>query len=490
MPNLEDNSDAFSSDSIFNGAYDDENVGVVTDFNNTDDTINVSPIPTLRIHKNHLKDQILGDPKLAVQHNKHWIEAIRLFLAFASYMGFTVCQMDVKSAFLYGTIEEEVCVHQLPGFVDPAHPNKVYKVIKALYGLHQAPRAWYETLYSFMMEMGYRREFEDCMHKRFQMSSMGELTFFLGLQVKQQPDGKSLKVRISLWYLRDSPFELEAYSDSDYGGASLDRKSTTGRYVAAANDEGAVSERPSETQPTPFPPYPSADQHETQADPSPRPSPTIPIPDSILEGSGGNLGDLKSQIKQLKKKAKPVITHHKAWMKSVSMKQRLAEKKSLKKQWMQKESVSKQGRKPAKSKPTVHKDPAFDDLDDIMVDAMDYMETEDAQDEGRTSSMVVEEKESAEKGVSTKDPLSTAQPKVSTDKPKVSTAKPKEVKVSTDKLDKGTAEPKDGTSDESTAPITVFRDDETIAEFLVSMSQNKAKQKGVEIKDAEDSDRL
>ncbi|GJV25226.1 putative ribonuclease H-like domain-containing protein [Tanacetum coccineum] len=249
------------------------------------------------------------------------IEAIRLFLAFASYMGFTVYQMDVKSAFLYGTIEEEVYVHQPPGFVDPAHPNKVYKVIKALYGLHQAPRAWYETLSSFLMENGFKREFEDCMHKRFQMSSMGELTFFLGLQVKQQPDGIfisqdkyvadilkkfdfwSIRIattpiesnkplikdedgedvdvhvyrsmigslmyltasrpdimfavcacarfqvtpkashlnavkrifrylkhqpKLGLWYPRDSPFELEAFSDSDYGGASLDRKSTTG----------------------------------------------------------------------------------------------------------------------------------------------------------------------------------------------------------------------------------------------------------------------
>ncbi|GJS33794.1 putative ribonuclease H-like domain-containing protein [Tanacetum coccineum] len=154
------------------------------------------------------------------------IEAIRLFLAFASYMGFTVYQMDVKSAFLYGTIKEEVHVHQPLGFVDPAHPNKVYKVIKALYGLHQAPRAWYETLSSFLMKNGFRRgtidktlfikknksdimlvqvyvddiifgstnkymctEFEDYMYKRFQMSSMDELTFFLGLQVKQQPDG-------------------------------------------------------------------------------------------------------------------------------------------------------------------------------------------------------------------------------------------------------------------------------------------------------------
>ncbi|GJX03921.1 putative ribonuclease H-like domain-containing protein, partial [Tanacetum coccineum] len=74
------------------------------------------------------------------------IEAIRLFLAFASFMGFIVYQMDVKSAFLYGTIDEEVYVSQPPGFVDPDHPTKVYKVVKALYGLHQAPRAWYATL--------------------------------------------------------------------------------------------------------------------------------------------------------------------------------------------------------------------------------------------------------------------------------------------------------------------------------------------------------
>nr|GEU68415.1 reverse transcriptase domain-containing protein [Tanacetum cinerariifolium] len=69
------------------------------------------------------------------------IEAIRLFLPYASFMGFMVYQMDVKSAFLYGTIEEEVYVCQPPGFEDPNHPEKVYKVVKALYGLHQAPRA-------------------------------------------------------------------------------------------------------------------------------------------------------------------------------------------------------------------------------------------------------------------------------------------------------------------------------------------------------------
>ncbi|GKA42154.1 putative ribonuclease H-like domain-containing protein [Tanacetum coccineum] len=286
------------------------------------------------------------------------IEAIRLFLAFASFIGFIVYQMDVKSAFLYGTIDEEVYVSQPPGFVDPAHPKKVYKVVKALYGLHQAPRAWYATLSTFLEKHGYKRgtidktlfikrdkkdimlvqvyvddiifgstkkswcdEFEALMKSRFQMSSMGELTFFLGLQVKQNKAGifisqdkyvaeilkkfdlvnvktaitpmetkvaltkdeeavdvdvhlyrsmigslmyltasrpdimyavcvcsrfqvtpktshlnavkrifKYLKGKphLGLWYPRESPFDLEAFSDSDYGGSNLDRKSTTG----------------------------------------------------------------------------------------------------------------------------------------------------------------------------------------------------------------------------------------------------------------------
>ncbi|GJZ41770.1 putative ribonuclease H-like domain-containing protein, partial [Tanacetum coccineum] len=154
------------------------------------------------------------------------LEAIRIFLAFASYMGFIVYQMDVKSAFLYGKIDEEVYVSQPPGFLDPKNPQKVYKVVKALYGLHQAPRAWYATLSTFLLKNGYRRgtidktlflkkdkhdiilvqvyvddiifgstkkswcdEFEALMKSRFQMSSIGELTFFLGLQVKQKEDG-------------------------------------------------------------------------------------------------------------------------------------------------------------------------------------------------------------------------------------------------------------------------------------------------------------
>ncbi|GJR08393.1 putative ribonuclease H-like domain-containing protein [Tanacetum coccineum] len=130
------------------------------------------------------------------------IEAIRLFLAYAAYMGFIVYQMDVKSAFLYGSIDEEVYVIQPPSFQDLDFPDRVYKVEKAMYGLHQAPRAWYGTLSKYLLENGFTRddiifgssneklckEFEVLMHNRFQMSAMGELNFFLGLQILQRKD--------------------------------------------------------------------------------------------------------------------------------------------------------------------------------------------------------------------------------------------------------------------------------------------------------------
>nr|GEX35944.1 ribonuclease H-like domain-containing protein [Tanacetum cinerariifolium] len=110
---------------------------------------------------------------------------------FAEYsMNSKAFRMDVKSDFLYGRIEEEVYVYQPPGFEDPDHPDKVYKVVKALYGWHQAPRAVYvdEIIFgSTKKELCI--EFERLMKDKFQMSSMGELTFFLGLQVKQKEDG-------------------------------------------------------------------------------------------------------------------------------------------------------------------------------------------------------------------------------------------------------------------------------------------------------------
>ncbi|GJW54649.1 hypothetical protein Tco_0098734 [Tanacetum coccineum] len=252
--------------------------------------------------------------------------------------------------------------------------------------------------------------------------------------------------------------------------------------VQPTKDEGEASERQSEPQPIPSPLHPSADQHETQPDPSPRPLPTIPIPDSILEGSGGNHRGQSSSDRSLSRN-EDGLTLHSVYDLCVSLcKQCIHEAKIGRKEIIEEREDAKgvciqTERKPAKSKPTVHKDPAFNDLDDVDVnDAMDYMETYAYM----------------QKGVSTEDQVSiikpdegTDKPKVSTDKPEVSTAKPKEVEVSTDKLDEGTAEPKDGTLDESTAPTTIFRDDETIAEFLVSMSQTKAKQKGKKVLEEE-----
>ncbi|GJR81664.1 putative ribonuclease H-like domain-containing protein [Tanacetum coccineum] len=140
------------------------------------------------------------------------LEAIRLFLTYPSFIGFLVYQMDVKSAFLYGTIEEEVYVTQPPGFKYPDHPDKVYKVVKALYGLHQAPRAWPNIMFAV------------CACARFQVTPK---TSHL-LAIKRIFRYLKGKPTLGLWYSRDSPFELVAYTDSDYAGATQDRKSTTG----------------------------------------------------------------------------------------------------------------------------------------------------------------------------------------------------------------------------------------------------------------------
>nr|GEW42116.1 hypothetical protein [Tanacetum cinerariifolium] len=208
MPNLEDLS------------HNADDVGAEADINNMESIISISPVPTTRIHKDHLTSQIIGDLSSTTQtrsmaravrdqgivirnkarlvaqgHTQEEgvdyeevfapvarIEAIRLFLAYASFMGFPMYQMDVKSSFLYGTIEEEVYVCQPPGFEDPEYPDKVYKVVKALYGLHQAPRAC-------ATNKALCQSFKKLMKDKFQMISMGELTFFLGLQVKQKKDG-------------------------------------------------------------------------------------------------------------------------------------------------------------------------------------------------------------------------------------------------------------------------------------------------------------
>nr|GFD19298.1 retrovirus-related Pol polyprotein from transposon TNT 1-94 [Tanacetum cinerariifolium] len=85
------------------------------------------------------------------------LEAVRLFIAYAAHKSFIVCQMDVKTTFLYGPLKEKVYVNQPDGFVDPYHPDRVYRLKKVLYGLKQAPRAWYDELSNFLISKGFSK---------------------------------------------------------------------------------------------------------------------------------------------------------------------------------------------------------------------------------------------------------------------------------------------------------------------------------------------
>nr|GEU51861.1 retrovirus-related Pol polyprotein from transposon TNT 1-94 [Tanacetum cinerariifolium] len=302
MPALEDVS-------IFNFSNDDDD-DIVANMTSMDTTIQVSPIPTTRVHKDHPLDQeellqfkiqevwtLLDLPNKKREIGTKWvfrnkkdemgirirnkerlvaqgytqeerinydevfssverIEAIRLFLAYSSFKDFVVYQMDVKNAFLYGKIKEEVYVCKPPEFEDLDFPDRVYKVEKALYGQHQAPRAWYETLSIYLLDNGFQRGKIDktlfikrhkgdillvhvyvddiifgstrkellCACARYQVNP--KVTHLHAVKrnfryLKGQP-------KLGLWYPKDSTFDLVAYTDSDYVGASLDRKSTTG----------------------------------------------------------------------------------------------------------------------------------------------------------------------------------------------------------------------------------------------------------------------
>nr|GFA43440.1 hypothetical protein [Tanacetum cinerariifolium] len=248
------------------------------------------------------------------------LEAVQIFITYAAHKSFLIFQMDVKMTFLNGPLKEEVYVAQPDGFVEPDHPEKVYRLRKALYGLKQAPRAWYDELLNFLTLKGftkgtidatlftirygediqlvqiyvddiifgstnpkYTKRFEKLMHNRFEMSLMGEMNFFLGLQIHQSPRGifinqakytlemlhkngmdkgqsigtpMATKPKLdadlsgnpvdqtdycskigSLMYLTssrpdivqvDSSFELTAFSDADHVGCIDSHKSTSG----------------------------------------------------------------------------------------------------------------------------------------------------------------------------------------------------------------------------------------------------------------------
>nr|GEV88719.1 retrovirus-related Pol polyprotein from transposon TNT 1-94 [Tanacetum cinerariifolium] len=146
------------------------------------------------------------------------LEAIRIFLAYASYMGFTVYQMDVKSAFLNGKISEEVYVEQPPGFESSEFPNHVCKLNKALYGLKQAPRAWYQA-------------------------NPKESNLVVVTRIFRYHKGT---LNLGLCYPKGSSFDFKAYSDSDYAECNLDRKSTSeGRQILGGNICTALTKEPS-----------------------------------------------------------------------------------------------------------------------------------------------------------------------------------------------------------------------------------------------------
>ncbi|GJW61102.1 ribonuclease H-like domain-containing protein [Tanacetum coccineum] len=255
--------------------------------------------------------------------------------------------------------------------------------------------------------------------------------------------------------------------------------------VNALTNEGSPFRKPSEAQPTPSLTHPSEVPIVPQTDSSPtHPSEKLLVESWEVSDQAKEIQYLKAPIKKLKKQAKPIIKHHRAWMQS--------------------------GRKFAKGEPSVHRDPLFDEIPEE-----DYMETENAQDVGRTSDIVGEEKENDKDVLSTEDVLSTNKEKLSTDKKKVSTDRPivstEGSKVSTvrqiegtDRQIEGTDEQRkdsddhteEGSATQTTQPpptSTIFRDDETIAKVLLNMSQAKEvtreKEKGVELKDIEETGR-
>nr|GEU87531.1 hypothetical protein [Tanacetum cinerariifolium] len=318
-PNLTNSTNIFSAAGPSNNAVslnfeigdDEEDVGAEADFSHLETNITVSPIPTTRVHKDHHVSQIIGDLSLApltrsmtrmvkdqgglTQLNNEdfhtcmfayflsqeepkrghtqeegmdyeevfspvaMIEVIRLFLVYASFMGFIVYQMDVKSSFLYGTIKEEVYVCQPPGFEDPGYPDKVskwpkhfmvcIKILELGLQVKQKKDGIFISQDKYVAEILRKFGLIDGKSASTPIDTKKPLLkdpddimfvvyacahFQVTPKASHLPAVKRIfrylkgKPHLGLWYPKDSPFNLVAYSNSDYAGEILNRKSITG----------------------------------------------------------------------------------------------------------------------------------------------------------------------------------------------------------------------------------------------------------------------
>nr|GEY21169.1 copia protein [Tanacetum cinerariifolium] len=215
----------------------DEDDDTVADMNNLDTTIQVSPVPTTRIHKDHPIDQVIGD--------LHLITQIRNISKNLEEHGFVT---TIHKRTNHKDLQNYLFVY----FLSQEEPKRG-KIDKTLFIRRYKDDILFVQVYVDDIIFGLTKKdlcnaFEKMMHEKFQMSSIGDLTFFLGLQVKEKQDGifisqdkcvaeilkkyRYLKghLKLGLWYPKDSPFNLVAYTDSDYAGTSLDRKTTTRRW--------------------------------------------------------------------------------------------------------------------------------------------------------------------------------------------------------------------------------------------------------------------
>ncbi|GJQ96469.1 ribonuclease H-like domain-containing protein [Tanacetum coccineum] len=241
------------------------------DLRNITNSYTVPTTPNTRIHKDHPIKNVIGDVKSSIQTRRMTksilIKIKPISIAKALSDSSWVEAMDVKSSFLYEILCEDVLCNRPPGFKDPDNPDKVYKVVKALYGLHQVPKAWsmLMTLSLALQTRSYKEDgifishdkYVDEIMKKFNYTDVKSAYTLVDLEkplvkdrdandvdvhlyrsmigslmylTSSRPDIIYLKGKptLGLWYSRDSPFELVAYTDSDYVGATQDRKSTTG----------------------------------------------------------------------------------------------------------------------------------------------------------------------------------------------------------------------------------------------------------------------